>query len=76
MTNVQVRNVEAELHESLRQRAAEEGRTISEYVLELIRRDLRRPVRREWLRELAALPPVGDSSAHNLDALHAARADR
>ena len=56
MSNVQVKNLDEELHEQLRARAAQEGTTISDYVLELIRRDLRRPTRRQWLDEIAQLP--------------------
>ncbi|MSV80058.1 MAG: hypothetical protein F2681_12245 [Actinobacteria bacterium] len=56
MSNVQVKNLDEDLHEQLRARAAQEGTTISAYVLELIRRDLRRPTRRQWLDEIAELP--------------------
>jgi len=56
MSNVQVKNLDEELHEQLRARAAQEGTTISDYVLELIRRDLRKPTRRQWLDEIAQLP--------------------
>lgn len=56
MSNVQVKNLEPELHKLLRVRAAEEGATISDYVLELIRRDLRKPARRQWLDSVARLP--------------------
>jgi plasmid stability protein len=56
MSNVQVKNLDESLHEELRERAAAQGTTISDYVLELIRRDLRTPSRREWLASAAALP--------------------
>lgn len=56
MSNVQVKNLDEELHQQLRARAAQEGTTISDYVLELIRRDLRKPTRRQWLDEVAQLP--------------------
>ncbi len=51
-----MKNLEPAIHDLLRQRVAEEGVTISEYVLELIRRDLRRPSRREWLDTVTHLP--------------------
>ena len=51
-----MKNLEPEIHEQLRQRVADEGLTISEYVLDLIRRDLRRPSRREWLDTVTQLP--------------------
>ena len=56
MSNVQVRNLEPELHDLLRARAADQGTTISDYVLELIRRDLRKPARRQWLDSVARSP--------------------
>jgi post-segregation antitoxin (ccd killing protein) len=56
VSNLQVKNLEPEVHEQLRQRVADEGVTISEYVLELIRRDLRRPSRRQWLDTVTHLP--------------------
>ena len=56
VSNLQVKNLEPEVHEQLRQRVADEGVTISEYVLDLIRRDLRRPSRREWLDTVMHLP--------------------
>lgn len=51
-----MKNLDEELHEQLRARAAAEGTTISDYVLELIRRDLRVPRRRQWLDDIARLP--------------------
>jgi hypothetical protein len=56
VSNLQVKNLEPEVHELLRKRVADEGVTISEYVLDLIRRDLRRPSRREWLDSVTHLP--------------------
>ena len=56
MSNVQVKNLDQSLHAELRARAAAQGATISDYVLELIRRDLRTPSRRAWLSSTAGLP--------------------
>lgn len=56
MSNVQVKNLDSEVHDLLRERAVATGLTISDYVLELIRRDLRLPSRRQWLSTIAALP--------------------
>jgi len=58
MSNVQVKNLDEGTHDALRERAAAEGRTISEYVLGLIRNDLRRPTRAVWLERLRSLPAV------------------
>jgi plasmid stability protein len=49
MSNVQVKNLDSEVHDLLRERAVATGLTISDYVLELIRRDLQLPSRRQWL---------------------------
>ena len=49
-------NIDEEVHDQLRLRAADAGTTISDYVLDLIRRDLRRPSRQAWLDTVAHLP--------------------
>ena len=74
MGAIQVKDVPEELHRALRRRAIEEGMTLADYVLDLIRRDLGLPSRREWLERLATREPV-----RNVDvvaALDAARAER
>jgi antitoxin FitA len=74
MGAIQVKDVPEELHEALRQRAVREGMTMADYVLDLIRRDLGVPSRREWLERLATREPVegGDIAAE----IRAARAER
>ena len=76
MSSVQVKNVDDETHELLRQRAAAAGMTLGEYVLELIRKDLRKPSRAEWLARLHALPPAGITHDEMLRDLDAQRAER
>lgn len=56
MATLQVKNLPGELHARLRQRAASEGVTLSDYVTRLLRRDLDRPSMREWLGALADQP--------------------
>jgi antitoxin FitA len=73
MSNLQVKNLDADTHEQLRRRAADEGTTISDYVLELIRRDLRRPTRRAWLDTVARLPRHDVSRDEVVGALRAGR---
>jgi plasmid stability protein len=46
---IQVKNVPADLHDELRRRAAAEGKTVGEVILEALRRDLRRQSLRTWL---------------------------
>jgi plasmid stability protein len=77
MSAIQVKNVPEELHERLRARARAEGRSMSDYVLYLLERDLALPTMREWLERLKEDEPVtGVSSEDILTALHEGRAER
>lgn len=76
VANVQVKHVDDETHEALRRRAAEAGMTLGDYVLTLIRRDLRRPARSEWLAHVRSRPPIGVTSDEIVQAVHEARAER
>jgi hypothetical protein len=74
---IQVKEVPAELHERLRERARSEGRSLSEYLLYLIERDLALPTTREWLEGLERDEPVtGISSEDIVAAIHEGRAER
>jgi antitoxin FitA len=57
MSSIQVRNVPEELHKQLKIRAAQEGRTLSDYVLDELRVAAGRPTMSQWLRAVDALPP-------------------
>ena len=72
MSSLQVKNVEPGLHDALRERALHDGKTMSEYVLDLIRRDLRKPSRQEWIERVRRLEPV----EVNYDVVAAIEADR
>jgi antitoxin FitA len=74
MSAIQVKNIPEALHAELRRRAEAEGMTLSEYVLDVLRRDLTVPGQRQWLERLGSREPVRTSGA--LDALDAARAAR
>ncbi len=77
MSAIQVKEVPAELHERLRARARSEGRSMSEYLLYLIERDLALPTTREWLEGLERDEPVtGISSEDIVAAIHEGRAER
>jgi antitoxin FitA len=76
MGAIQVKDVPEELHAALRRRAIQEGMTMADYVLDLIRRDLGLPSRREWFERLAAREPVDLAPGAVVEALHAARAER
>ena len=69
-----MKDVPEELHAALRRRANREGMTLADYVLDLIRRDLGLPSRREWFERLAGRGPVegGDIA----EEIRAARAER
>jgi plasmid stability protein len=74
VTNLQVRNVDEATHHAVRARASAEGKTIAEYLLELIRRDLRKPTRSAWLEEARALPSLAVTSDDIRASLDADRA--
>jgi plasmid stability protein len=76
MGAIQVKDVPEELHRALRRRAIEEGMSLADYVLDLIRRDLGLPSRREWFERLATREPVNLAPGVVAEALHAARAER
>ncbi len=76
MSNVQVKHIPEDLHEQLRARAAQQGTTISAYVLELIRRDLRRPDRKEWIAQVLATPKLDLPRDDVLRSIDAARHER
>ena len=71
-----MKNVDPETHELIRQRAGEAGMTLGEYVLELIRRDLRRPTQSAWLDRVVSRPALGTTHAETITALDEARAER
>jgi antitoxin FitA len=76
MGAIQVKDVPEELHEALRRRAIEQGMTLADYVLDLIRRDLGLPSRREWFERLATREPVDVAPGVIADEIRAARAER
>jgi plasmid stability protein len=76
MSNVQVKHIPDDVHEQLRARAAEQGTTISAYVLELIRKDLGRPDRRAWIARVAALPRLDIDHDEMIRSIHEGRDQR
>lgn len=57
-TMIQIRNVPTEVHRELKSRAARAGRTLSDYLLDELRRSLERPTRDELLERLSTRTPV------------------
>jgi len=77
MSAIQIKNVPPELHQQLRERARREGRNLSDYALDVLRRDLAVPTTREWLERLRDDEPVDVISSDEIvDLLHAGRAER
>jgi len=77
MSAIQVKDVPAGLHERLRARARSEGRSLSDYVLYVLERDLALPTMREWLDRLKESEPVtGITSEEIVAAIHEGRDDR
>jgi hypothetical protein len=74
MGAIQVKDVPEELHEALRRRPTQEGMTMADDVLDLIRRDLGLPSRREcWSGSRPEPVNLGPDAV--VEALHAARAE-
>ena len=65
MGAIQIKNVPEELHDTIRSRAAAKGKTVSDYMLDLAKRDLGRPTVQEWLAMVragrGAEPALGDA---------------
>lgn len=61
MSTIQIRNVPEHLHKQLKVRAAQEGRTLSDYVLDELRVAAGRPNMNRWLHDVDALPPPEDA---------------
>jgi plasmid stability protein len=72
---IQVKNVPPDLHEAVRRRAAEEGKTVSEYVRCLLEQELALPSRQAWLSSLADREAVDITSSTITNAIHAERRD-
>jgi plasmid stability protein len=67
MKMIQVRNVPDEIHRELKVRAARQGVSLSDYVLELARRDVARPTMQEWMARVEARPIIeSDISAADI----------
>lgn len=58
MATIQIRNVPPELHRKLKARAAESGRSLSDYLLDELRAVAQRPTIKEWLDEVSRFEPA------------------
>lgn len=57
MALIQIRNVPEEVHRLLKERAAREGKTLSDIALAELTRSVKRPTRSELLERISSLPP-------------------
>lgn len=55
---IQIRNVPDAIHAILKSRAALAGQSLSDYLLDILRRDSEVPTREEMLERLRRLPPL------------------
>ncbi len=55
---IQIRNVPDDLHRRLKVRAAQEGMTLSDYLLSEVERVAAKPTMREWLAKVSRDEPV------------------
>lgn len=69
---IQIRNVPDEIHRTLKSRAALAGMSLSDYLLNEVRRVAEQPTLEEMMRRLEALPPVNT----DLSAAEIIRAER
>lgn len=77
MSAIQIKHVPDELHQRLRRRAREEGRSLSQYALNVLERDLALPSTRDWLQRISQDDPVERISSEELVGLiHEGRAQR
>ena len=58
MTMIQIRNVPSTVHREIKARAALAGMTLSDYLLQEIKKLLERPTREEVLDRIRALPTI------------------
>lgn len=55
---IQLRNVPDDLHRKLKARAAEEGLSLSDYIINDVKRLAERPTREDLVRRLSKLRPL------------------
>lgn len=75
MGMIQIRNVPDMLHRELKARAARAGMTLSDYLLDLVRRGIERPEPAELRRRIRERAPVYPSESP-ADAVRAERDER
>jgi hypothetical protein len=57
-TNLQIRGMPPALRQKVRERAGKKGLTMSQYLIEVIRRETEQPSMEEWLEEVRSWEPI------------------
>lgn len=70
---IQIRNVPEPVHRRLKARAAEQGRSLSDYCLSELERIAARPTKEEMWERLSRLPPVDITTEEIVEAVRAER---
>lgn len=73
MKMIQIRNVPDDLHRRLKARAAEEGTSLSEYLLRMAEREAARPTAEELRERLRRLPKLRPGSTPTEDVIRELR---
>jgi plasmid stability protein len=77
MSTLEIKNFPEDLHAKLRERAARQGRSVSGYATDVLRRDLATATTREWLDSLKEDEPVsGITSEEVVKSIHEGRDER
>jgi plasmid stability protein len=77
MSAIQIKNVSEDVHAKLRERARQQGRSLSEYVRRLIEVDLALPTTEEWLERVKRREPVrGIEGERIVELIHEGRRER
>lgn len=75
-TNIQIRGAPSALLDKLRARATRTGKTMSQYAIEVLERDLSRPSLEEWLDRVRSQPRRGAGGMSSAQAVREAREER
>ncbi len=69
MRSIHIRDVPEDIYRKLTEQAAQEGKTLSEFALDVLTRAVQRPTRQSVLDRLATIPPRsygGESDAESV----------
>jgi antitoxin FitA len=73
---IQIRNVPSKVHRILKARAALAGKSLSDYLLDDLKRAVEKPSMEEWLAKLRKQEPVELPASTIVDLIREAREER